>query len=92
MATYELRVSAVDLEGDGIKEIIMETYVDNELVWAVYASSSKNDGTYDGTSTPDDVDGDGDYDNDDKALYLKVANDFAKMTAYAKKRRKKAKK
>ncbi|MGR3965079.1 hypothetical protein FW800_11565 [Pseudomonas sp. 910_23] len=92
MAIYELRVSAEDFENDGSKEIVMETYINNDLDWAVYASSSKHDGIYDTASAPDDVDGDGDYDNDDKTLYLNVANAFAKMTAYAIKKRKKAKK
>ena len=92
MAIYELRVSAEDFENDSSKEIVMETYINSELDWAVYASSSKHDGIYDTASAPDDVDGDGDYDNDDKAHYLNVANAFAKMTAYAIKKRKKAKK
>ena len=93
MAIYELRVSAEDFENDGSKEIVMETYINNKLDWAVYASSSMQNGVYDTASVPDDVDGDGDYDDDDKTLYLGVANAFAKMTAYAiKKRKKKARK
>jgi hypothetical protein len=89
MAKYELRVYAVDFEGDASKEIVMETYIDNNLDWAVYASSSQQNGVYDTASSPDDADGDGDYDDDDKKLYLAVANAFAKMTAYAIKKRKK---
>jgi hypothetical protein len=89
MAKYELRVSSEDFEGDGSKEIVMETYIDKNLDWAVYASSSQQNGVYDTASSPDDVDGDGDYDDDDKKLYLDVANAFAKMTAYAIKKRKK---
>ena len=89
MAKYELRVSSEDFEGDGSKEIVMETYIDKTLDWAVYASSSQQNGVYDTASSPDDVDGDGDYDDDDKKLYLDVANAFAKMTAYAIKKRKK---
>jgi hypothetical protein len=89
MAKYELRVSSEDFEGDGSKVIVMETYIDKNLDWAVYASSSQQNGVYDTASSPDDVDGDGDYDDDDKKLYLDVANAFAKMTAYAIKKRKK---
>ncbi|MHA4979377.1 hypothetical protein ACX0K2_23085 [Pseudomonas extremorientalis] len=89
MAKYELHVYAEDFEGDGSKEIVMETYIDKKLDWAVFASSSKHNGVYDTASVPDDVDGDGDYDDDDKNLYLNVANAFAKMTAYAIKKRKK---
>lgn len=90
MATSELRVLTEDFENDGSKEIVMETYIKQDLVWAVFASSSKQNGVYDTASSPDDVDGDGDYDDDDKKLYLDVANAFAKMTAYAIKKRKKA--
>lgn len=89
MAKYELRVSTEDFEGDGSIEIVMEAYIDKNLDWAVYASSSKHNGVYDTASFPDDADGDGDYDDDDKKLYLDVANAFAKMTAYAIKKRKK---
>lgn len=92
MATHELRVSAEDFEDDGSKEIVMATYINNQVDWAVYASSSKHDGIYDTASAPDDVDGDGDYDNDDKTLYLNVANAFAQMTAYAIRKRKQANK
>lgn len=89
MATYELRLSKEDIENGGFKEVLMETYINNVLDWAVYASSSKQDGVYDKTSAPDDADGDGDYDDDDKKLFLAVANAFTKMSAYDKRKKKK---
>lgn len=44
----------------------------------MYASSSKKDGHYDTTSSPTDLDNDGDFDNEDKAIFLTMANAFAK--------------
>lgn len=78
MSQDELRLSCEDFEKDNSPEILLERFSDGELTFAMYASSSKKDGYYDKTSSPTDLDNDGDEDDEDKKLFLDMANLFAK--------------
>lgn len=78
MSNNQLRLSCEDFEDDGSPEILMEIFTDGELSYAVYAFSSNKDGTYDKSSSPTDLDGDGDMDEQDTELFLVMANVFAK--------------
>lgn len=91
MAKFELRLTCDDFEKDNSPEILLEYFTKvkvptedgmstkDEVIFAMYASSSKMDGYYDTTSSPADMDNDGDLDEEDKALYLTLANTFAKI-------------
>ncbi len=81
MSQDELRLSCEDFENDNNAEILLERFTDGNLSYAMYASSSNKDGHYDNTSSPTDLDNDGDFDIDDKALFLTMANAFAKICA-----------
>ncbi|WDU62201.1 hypothetical protein LRS56_26140 [Pseudomonas poae] len=78
MSQDELRLSCEDFEKDNNAEILLERFTDGNLSYAMYASSSNKNGHYDTTSAPTDLDNDDDFDDDDKALFLTIANAFAK--------------
>jgi len=77
MSQDELRLTCEDFEKDNSPEILLERFTDGELSYAMYASSSMKDGHYDTTSSPTDLDGDGDFDEVDKAMFLNLVNTFA---------------
>jgi hypothetical protein len=78
MSQDELRLTCEDFEKDNSPEVLLERFTEGKLSYAMYASSSNKDGHYDTTSSPTDLDNDGDYDDEDKALFLILANTFAK--------------
>lgn len=78
MSQDEIRLTCEDFEKDNSPEILLERFTNGDLSYAMYASSSKKDGHYDMTSSPTDLDNDGDFDNEDKAIFLTMANAFAK--------------
>ncbi len=87
MGNFNLNLSADDLEGDGSKEILItiSTGPEDSAPFSIYAYSSEKNGFYDRCSSPGDADGDGQVgdDNDDKILFLNLANAFAAMKGYA---------
>jgi len=78
MSQDEIRLTCEDFEKDNSPEILLERFTNGDLSYAMYASSSKKDGHYDTTSSPTDLDNDGDFDNEDKIIFLTMANAFAK--------------
>ncbi|MCP1509811.1 hypothetical protein J2Y83_005785 [Pseudomonas marginalis] len=78
MSQDELRLTCEDFEKDNSPEILLERLTNGDLSYAMYASSSKKDGHYDTTSSPTDLDNDGDFDDEDKSIFLTMANAFAK--------------
>lgn len=78
MSQDEIRLTCEDFEKDNSPEILLERFTNGDLSYAMYASSPKKDGHYDTTSSPTDLDNDGDFDNEDKAIFLTMANAFAK--------------
>lgn len=81
MSQDELRLTCEDFEKDNSPEVLLERFTEGKLSYAMYASSSNKDRHYDTTSSPTDLDNDGDYDDEDKALFLILANTFAKTCA-----------
>ena len=77
MSQDELRLTCEDFEKDNSPEILLERFTNGVLSYAMYASSSRKDGHYDTTSSPTDLDNDGDFDDEDKAIFLTMANAFA---------------
>jgi hypothetical protein len=77
MSQEELRLTCEDFEKDNSPEVLLERFNNGVLSYAMYASSSRKDGHYDTTSSPTDLDNDGDFDDEDKAIFLTMANAFA---------------
>ncbi|AIB34021.1 hypothetical protein ICJ33_00265 [Pseudomonas simiae] len=77
MSQDELRLTCEDFEKDNSPEVLLERFNNGVLSYAMYASSSRKDGHYDTTSSPTDLDNDGDFDDEDKAFFLTMANAFA---------------
>lgn len=78
MSQDQICLTCEDFEKDSSPEILLERFTDGNLSYAMYASSSNKDGHYDTTSSPTDLDNDGDFDEQDKALFLNLANNFVK--------------
>lgn len=77
MSQDELRLTCEDFEKDNSPEVLLERFNNGVLSYAMYASSSRKDGHYDTTSSPTDLDNDGDFNDEDKAIFLTMANAFA---------------
>jgi len=81
MSQDELRFTCEDFEKDNSPEVLMERFTDGKLSYTMYASSSNRDGHYDTTSSTTDLDNDGDFDEQDKTIFLNMANSFVKTCA-----------
>ena len=77
MSQDELRLTCEDFEKDNSPEVLLERFNNGVLSYAMYASSSSKNGHYDTASSPTDLDNDGDFDDEDKAIFLTMANAFA---------------
>lgn len=82
MSAFELRIETIDVGNDNYPEFMVSYYQEDDLSYAVYVSSSKQDGNYDKTSYTGDADGDGDVDDEDKKIFLTIANEVKKMPEF----------
>ncbi|GAB7530491.1 hypothetical protein PS3A_29020 [Pseudomonas sp. 3A(2025)] len=79
MASYEVRLSTEDLEGDDSLEVLVEFYEDKELSYVAYVSSSKKDGVLDKVSGDTDIDGVQGHSEKDDEILIELATAFKKI-------------
>lgn len=79
MASYEVRLSTEDLEGDDSPEVLVEFYEDQNLSYVASVSSSNKDGVLDSVSGNTDIDGVQGHSEQDDEILIELATAFTKI-------------